>query len=380
MFSVEKLLKKITIIKKDNNNIFEKNLNKDMLLSFHKIIRNICKKSDLIIKGGRALNANLDDKIYSKDDILYADYDIYSQQAKETILSIGKSLEENNYPYIEIKEIAFKEGIYQLKLYNIPFIDIENVDEKIYKKLPYNKINNIKYIDPRYMKIDLYSIIARPTYYNIQLWSKTLNRLAICEDKYSYKKGLIRTRFTNKYIEEIINVLDQLNLKDIIFTGNYAYNKLIGKIEVDHLDILINVDYHVIKKIKKILEKKGKTFYKKFQAYTHVMHDHYTIHYKNKLSLIIWPLNNCSGIINIDGRNYTNKYFLKFFYNFLKYSKVIYPHLKDYNYYDAILNSIDITELPKADCIGDVNPGVEEYKKFMFFRKNKTFKYSSINN
>ena len=50
---------------------------------------------------------------------------------------------------------------------------------------------------------------------------------------------------------------------------------------------------------------------------------------------------------------------------------------RDYNYYDAILNTINITEPPKSICIGDVNPGVEEYKKFMFYRKNHAFKYSS---
>ena len=302
---------------------------------------------------------------------------MYSDNAIDDIMKIGKALEKNNYPYIEIKEIPFKEKIYQLKLYNIPFIDIENVEDKIFKKLPYKKINNIRYIDPKYMKIDLYSIIARPTFYNINLWSKTLKRLVICENNFHYKKGLIKTKFKNKYIDEILSVLEDLDLKDIVFTGNYAYNKLVGEIEIEHIDILLNFDYKMIIKIKKRLEKKGKAFFKKHNGYMHVMPEHYTFFYKNKISLIIWPLNNCSGIVKIDGRNYTNKYFLKFFYNFLKYSKVIYPHLKDYNYYDAILNTINITEPPKSICIGDVNPGVEEYKKFMFYRKNHAFKYSS---
>ena len=379
MFSVDKLLHKITMIKDDNKKIYEKTLPKEMLKKFHEIIITICKNTDIIIKGGRSLNIQLDQSIYTKEDLLYADYDLYSPNAKADVLKIAKLIEENNYPYVNIIEIPFKPGIYQLKLYKIPLVDVESVDQKIYEKLPFVKIDNIKYIDPKYMKIDLYSIIARPTYYNIQLWSKTLKRLVMCEKNYLYKKGLIKTIFKNNYINEIIDVLDILDLKELIFTGNYAYNKIVGNIELPYLEILINIDYKIIKKIKTNLEKKGKTFYKKFPAYMYVMQDHYIFYYKNKISLIIWSLNNCSSIINIDGRNYTNEYFLKFYYNFLKYSKIIYPHFNDLTYYDSILDSIKITKPPRNNCIGDINPGVNEFKNYLFFKKNSTFKYKSVN-
>ena len=69
MFSSEKLLKRITKIKDENKNILEKNLNKDMLIFFHKVVEDICKDSNIIIKGGRSLNINTGGKIYSDEDI-----------------------------------------------------------------------------------------------------------------------------------------------------------------------------------------------------------------------------------------------------------------------------------------------------------------------
>ena len=187
MIKNEELNKRVEEIKKDNKDIFLKEISKEELKEFHKIIIKCFKELNVIVKGSRALNKYIKFSIYSIEELIHVDYDIYSLNYKKDLEYIVKEFEKSKLEYIKVRVLPFKSDISRLSFYGEPMIDIEEINKSLYKQLKFKKIDGIKYIDPEFYKIDLYSILAQPTRINMNVYEKAYKRLDLIESNYKYK-------------------------------------------------------------------------------------------------------------------------------------------------------------------------------------------------
>ena len=157
---------------------------------FKQIVLSSIKKTKTIIKGSQSLNILLDKPLFTNnDDILYKDIDCATIDAIKLIdLICEQATKKNINKYITVIQNQYKTSIYIIKFYNISFIDIHECDNNYYNMYPTIKINNILYLAPYFMKIDLYNILSTPILYNINLIDKTLERINLIETNYPYKK------------------------------------------------------------------------------------------------------------------------------------------------------------------------------------------------
>jgi len=368
MYNKELLNKRINEFDNYNDKIYEKNIDIKELYIFHKTVLDVSKNSDFIIKGSRAAEATLPVNIYKNNDILYSDYDIISTTPLEDLKKIAEELNKNGITNIKITNIIFKLDIFRLSIYNIPLIDIEQIEPKIFDKISYIVLNDIKYVDPDYWKIDLYSMLSRPVYINVKNWKKTLNRINIVEKHCKYNNNKTKSILKNhtNIIEEIVNKLNN----NILITGSYAYSKLVNKIDIPYLELLTTNYKKDVSNMKNILNSYSKNIkLETNEKYLYMMGYNTVFYLDDDPICIIYNIDLCTSYVNIDNKKYTNLYFLKFYFNFLKYS--YYEFIDSMSYYNYLLSTINIKDLPSLNCIGDINPGIKEYLEFVSKHKDK---------
>lgn len=373
MYNREKLEKRITEFSDYNDKIYEKSLPPNLLELFHQTVINVSKKHDFIIKGSRAAQAILPVKIYKNDEMKYSDYDLISKSPFDDLKEIGEELKKKGISNIKITNIIFKVDIFRLSLYNVPLIDAEYIKPEIFDKIPFVKKDGTRYLDPRYWKIDLYSILSRPVFINVRSWKKTLNRLEIVEKYCPYKKSNKSSSLSNNS-NLVNNIFSKINKEKLVITGSYAYSKLINKVNTPYLELLTDDYYNKVNEIKKVLFKFGRVRYEKNEAYLHMMGQNTVFYLNNKPICIVYQVKMCTAYVIKEGIKYTNLYYLRFYYNFMKYAP--YKFIDNPNYYDYLLSNIELPKLPTTECMGDINPGVREYLEFMKNPKEKKIIYT----
>ena len=193
-------------ISEKNKNLLLKKVPKKDLVKFHKILHKCLQKLDIIVKGSRALNLFLDDdkKLYTEEELIYTDYDIYTLNYKKDLLYILKEFEKENVKFIKANTIPFKVDIARLFFYFQPIIDLEEVNSRYFKMFDYKVFNGIKYITPDFYKIDIYSILSQPTLIHLNKYYKTYHRTNLVEDNFKYKTKFKITKENKKIVLLII--------------------------------------------------------------------------------------------------------------------------------------------------------------------------------
>lgn len=379
MYDKEKLETRIEEFNEYNNKIYEKNLPENILNTFHNIVIKLSKSLNFIIKGSRSAQAILPINFYKNDEIKYSDYDLLSENPFEDLKKIGVELKNNGVDNVKISNIIFKIDIFRLSIYGIPLIDAEFIKPRIFNKIPYVLVDNTRYLDLKFWKIDLYSILCRPVYINVKNWKKTLNRLSVVEEYYPYKTTTKTSSLPNNInmIEKIvssINNSNKINKDSYLITGSYAYSKLVDNtITVPYLEILSHNYFNIIKNLLDIFKKFGRITTKRNEEYLYMMSYNTVFYLNNKPICVLYNITMCSAYVIKDDVRYTNMYYLRFYYNFLKYS--LYNFIDNVDYYEYLLSKIELPRLPTLECMGDINPGVKEYMDFMRKFKDKRITY-----
>ena len=165
------------------------------------------------MKGGRALHQSV--PIYDSKELLYKDYDLYSKNPKESLIEIGKELVKNDIIEFTIENIIFKPHIFRLKLFTIPFIDVEPLSCSV----PQLFLNEINVVHPKYQRIDIYIQLSRPTLINLDNWTKIIPRLEKINEKYPFRcfhKNQIGKLHQN--INKILPIIEE----DCVISGEIA--------------------------------------------------------------------------------------------------------------------------------------------------------------
>ena len=343
-----------TIIDYINNqkleNVFEKAIPEEKLLQFHKIMDVFLKNNDVIIKGGRALHYSI--PIYTLQELLYKDYDLYSNEPKETLIKIAKELVKHDIIEFSIENIIFKPHIFRLKFFTIPFIDVEPLSYNV----PTLRLNSINIIHPKYQRIDIYIQLSRPSLINLNNWCKIIPRLEQINKKFPFK-----CFYENKVgkLHYNINKILRIVNNDCIISGEIAlyhhmkeYKNKCYLPDINHLVLFTHNTIKYIDSIKSIFrncvikEKKDKM-------------NHYTTLYKiysnNTLLVDLYYLDDCISYDEDDSYKYSSVNHLFFYYHMLPYSKeneTVLFHLHDK--YGTYVNNLK--------CHGYRNPGVKELK------------------
>ena len=357
MINSEEFKTSVENIAKNNKDIFIKQLSTSDLKTFHKIITECFKELDIIVKGSRALNKFIKYSLYSKEELIYVDYDFYTKDHIKDLNYIVKKFEESSLKYIKCLTLPFKSNILRLFIYNIPVIDIENISKNIYDKIKIKNIGGIKYVHPEYYKIDLYSVLAQPTYINMNVYEKVYKRIDLLESNYKYKSKY--NHITGKGpTKDMSYVLSILNKKTII-VGDYAYNKIIKKnIKINYIELLTDDIYYYINKLK---SKYGKRiFYKKCDKILYTISNSVIIYLDKTPLVILWNLINNTSYTVKNSEKLCSRYYLRFYYNFLSFYNSYYPIFYTKDYYYALLNTIKIKSLPKLKSLGNINSDAKE--------------------
>jgi len=198
-----------------------------------KIILDYVKEKKRKIYGGYALNEIIRSK--NKDDVFYdddtdlADIDIYSNDPINDICNVCDILADKGYKRVVGQE-AQHEGTYSVFWEFINVLDVSYVPTNIYHKIPFEKINDIIFTHPSFIKIDSFRMFTDPFYFEQRL-EKQFKRFQIVEKYYSMKiinKPLI---INNNKIDDkiIINILDEIhnfvvNNSSLILFDSFCYN------------------------------------------------------------------------------------------------------------------------------------------------------------
>lgn len=386
MLNIKELKNRINEINIESKNILLKEIPKKELKLFHKILKRCLKELNVIVKGSRALNNYMKDSIYTKKELIYVDYDIFSYNYKKDLIYITKQLELAGLTHITCKVLPFKSDISQLHFYKNPIIDIEVITKKFLNKYKCKKINGIEYISPELYKIDLYSILSQPTKINMNVYEKAYNRLELLEKNYKYdynlkdiNKDLLKSTL-NKDCQECIDYILSILNDNTIIIGNYVFNKLLKEnIKIEYLELLTeNLDYYVNKLKSKY---KNRIFIKEYKKILYTMGNYNVLYLDRKPILILWDLRNNTSYTIKDGEKLCSRYYLKFYYNFLAFHNFINNIFHNRNYYYYLLSNINTKLLPNKKSMGNVNyDTIEQYNNIRTSKRKDFFSYNSYFN
>uniref|UniRef100_A0A6C0JA73 Poly(A) polymerase catalytic subunit domain-containing protein n=1 Tax=viral metagenome TaxID=1070528 RepID=A0A6C0JA73_9ZZZZ len=339
------------INKQTITNVIEKAIPEDKLLQFHNLIDTFLKNNDdIIVKGGRALHQSV--PIYDSKELLYKDYDLYSKNPKESLIEIGKELVKNDIIEFTIENIIFKPHIFRLKLFTIPFIDVEPLSCSV----PQLFLNEINVVHPKYQRIDIYIQLSRPTLINLDNWTKIIPRLEKINEKYPFRcfhKNQIGKLHQN--INKILPIIEE----DCVISGEIAlyhhmkeYKNNCYLPDINHLVLFTHNTTKYIKLIKYIFKNcEIKEEKDKMNHCTTL----YKIYNNDTLLVDLYYLDDCINYDDDESYKYSSVNHLFFYYHMLPYTKeneTVLFHL--HNTYGTYVNNLK--------CHGYRNPGVKELK------------------
>lgn len=151
------------------------------------------------------------------------DYDFYAPNYQKISIELANALYDQKFKYVRrinaIHPDTFRVGAEFAKEF---VADITYFPSKAFKKVPKVKINGISYINPQFLKIDLYKSITRPNF-NVYRWRKSYNRLLKMEEKYPlpFHVPPLPESLPASTLKKIRTYASKRNL---ILTGTEAYN------------------------------------------------------------------------------------------------------------------------------------------------------------
>ena len=343
--------------------------NMDLIQKMIKITENYIKEHKRIVYGGTAIEAYLEAKgvKIQHDPSKYLDYDFYTPNNEYDSIAIANLFQEAGFKYSR-RVLAIHHGTYRVSAeFTREFIaDATFVPEKVYKDLPKCEINGIYYIDPQFLKIDLYTSVSNP-HTNVFRWEKSYKRLIQLEALYPLPKAEpIKVPDTELPTIEEALVLEKYskNNKDIIIIGTQGYNLYMktvkipfkrsvlkeqntnsGTNKVSSFEPVITYSFYAldpIKEAKKIQKKLGKDYsISNHQPYLDIFSKHTKL--KNKKGQVIaeWYdiSNDCIAITEIN-RHYIANYHWELRFLYGKYSISEINDKKRKEYYSYLIQSL----------------------------------------
>lgn len=370
--------------------------NMDLIQKMIKITENYIKEHKRIVYGGTAIEAYLeakgvqiqhDPRIIGEADnslieqlrcsIKYLDYDFYTPNNERDSIAIANLFQEAGFKYSR-RVLAIHHGTYRVSAeFTREFIaDATFVPEKVYKDLPKCEINGIYYIDPQFLKIDLYTSVSNP-HTNVFRWEKSYKRLIQLEALYplpSTEPPTVPDKDLPTTDEALVLEKYSKNNKDIIIVGTQGYNLYIKTVKMPIQPIVQYAFYALdpITEAKKVQKKLKKGYsITNHQPYLDIFSKHTELKDKKGKIIAEWYDigSDCIAITEID-RHYVANYHweLRFLYGkysisrlnnseFDKYySYLIQSLMKAYNTYheNKILHRRDVNnpfKIFQTDCI-----------------------------
>lgn len=195
----------------------------------NKVIKQYIKQHKLIIYGGTAIEILLRSKgITFSDKDKFLDYDFYSPKFIEDSIALANKLYKDGYKYVRRVNAIHPDTVRIGAEFAKEFLaDITYIPEKAFKMLPTKQISDINYIDPQFLKVDLYRSMCRPNS-NVYRWKKVWPRLVNIELKFPLfpSKTIPRSKSPPKVtkVAHIIMKFLQNPEEKIIATGTMAFN------------------------------------------------------------------------------------------------------------------------------------------------------------
>jgi len=368
LINYDKILNQIETINKDNELLYLKILSKTIYNKILKVINNTIKDTYSIIKGSRSIYNTLKKKLITEEEYIYKDFDLYCLDEDEFYNILLEHLEEIDLGHILTKNAnPVYSDMTIISLYNQKFIDLQVINQKKYDIIPKITINNINYVKPDFMKIDIYNVFATPILFNIPLISKFANRIKHIESEYKYK-------YDYKLFDKIPNNINIKKIKQFktkyIITGFLAYKLLYNvKINIPYLEIFSSNPKVEIDNIKSQID------INKIEIVHGIDYsiEQYTILYHNDQPLIyIYRLMDCKSYIIKKNDLIASNNFLLYYFNTCIYINKYYDnleHRKIYNISDIIYTSLlsklynkyTTNIIPR--CIGDIQPVINRSKQ-----------------
>jgi hypothetical protein len=356
----QQIYNQVQTINKENDLIYLKVLTKTTYNKLIKNVYNILQITQTIVKGSRSLYNTLSKQLFTEEEYNYKDFDLYCVDADLFYNLLLDELIKLNLKHIVKKEInpVFNDML-MISLYNQKYIDLQIIDEIKFDIIPKIRINDINYIDPHFMKIDMYNVFATPTLFNVSGASeKFLKRIDFIEKEYKYKNiNNIKLYNNTKLINSI-----KLVSKHII-TGFLAYKLLFNiNIDIPFLEIFSTNPQVEINNIKKQINinKIDKAYGIDYST------ENLFILYQNDIPIVyIYRLTDCKSFIHKKNKLISTVNLLLYYFNICIYLNKYYYKLENKKIYN-IKNIVYTTILSKlykkfnhkmiSNCIGDMQP------------------------
>lgn len=367
--------------------------NMDLIQKMIKITENYIKEHKRIVYGGTAIEAYLEAKgvKIQHDPSKYLDYDFYTPNNERDSIAIANLFQEAGFKYSR-RVLAIHHGTYRVSAeFTREFIaDATFVPEKVYKDLPKCDINGIYYINPQFLKIDLYTSVSNP-HTNVFRWEKSYKRLIQLEALYPLPEAEpFKMPLTNLPNPDEALVLEKYskNNKNIIIVGTQGYNLYIKTVKMP-IQPTIQYTFYALDPIteaKKVQKKLGKGYsISNHQPYLDIFSKHTELKDKKGKIIAEWYDigSDCIAITEID-RHYVANYHweLRFLYGKYSiskldnseldkyYSYLIQSLMKAYNTYheNKILHRRDVNnpfKIFQTDCVKQSIPPVIGKKRII---------------
>ena len=292
-----------------NNIKYQKKIKKNKYTKpiYFELIENYISTKKLICYGGTAINNYLpkEHQFYEENDI--PDYDCFSVNALNDAKELSNILLDNNIENIEVKSALFK-GTYKIFINFISIVDITSIHNDIFLNIynKSNKINNILYVPPNYLKISLYQELSRPLG-DLSRWEKVYNRLELLN---KYKPLYVSNCSidhrdnpeTDEYLKINNTIIKIIKENNWVILGDYGlsfYLKYFPK-KYQKINKTINIPYILTSNINNVLNLLPFNYKSNFYSY-HFVNDFYQISYNNYPVLYVFITNSCQSFNEING-------------------------------------------------------------------------------
>jgi hypothetical protein len=216
--------------------------NLELINRMIKLTADYIREKKRIIYGGTAIEAYLNAKgiTIKKDVSKYLDYDFYTPNNEYDSIQIANKYQEADMKYAR-RVLAIHPETYRISAeFTKEFIaDATFVPENVYNKLPKNQIGELLYIDPQFLKIDLYTSVSNP-HINVYRWDKSFKRLMELEALYplpQFNDMEIKSSNIDSKIQKIFDKYSQNN-DNIIIVSAQAVNLYIKLVLNQEIKIL----------------------------------------------------------------------------------------------------------------------------------------------
>lgn len=352
------------------------------------IVKKIIKKNKIYITGSRALQFHLpeNDKYYSKQQLTYSDFDLYSYNPLQDCLDIVNELHKNKVYPIKVQS-GEHDGLYRVFYKFEPIADISFMPKHFYDAIETVNHKGLNYLPLRYLLIGTVSQIVFPVVNNFRLTkiAKSIKYFDIyCCD---YKKSSINKSIVPEPMKP--STFDTLykycrNNKATIISGNLAYltnftTNNNNKANLPYLELLSYNPFKVIADILNILGPDNAKVVKMHRLiYYDVTPDLYIIYKDDRPIVFVFDYsNNCMIYKKIKSHYYCMDIYLEIYYIYIIYVNNIYNIFQNNriseNYLYNIAKTIRRRDIPYSECIGKY---MDDFLKVMLDRwegKEQTF-------